>query len=133
MQAVSRFLFYSLAVILIGGCASASMPVHNFSAVPIGAKSNPTLDEVGKAIVKGGATAGWQMTELKPGHILGSYRIRRHLAVVDVTYSTTTYNINFKSGDEGLKYDAQAQTIHQNYNAWVEELEKLIRSVLNAL
>lgn len=131
MQAISRFLICSFAAITVGACASASVPVHNFSAVPIAAKSNPKLDDVGKAIVKAGTAAGWQMSDVKPGYIIGTYRIRRHVAVVDVTYTTTTYDITFKSGDPGLKYDGQ--TIHQNYNEWVENLEVLIRSHVNAL
>lgn len=132
MQGVSRLVMsWSAIVVVIAACASGSVPVHNFSAVPLGAKSNPSLEEVGKAIVRGGAAAGWQMNEVKPGHIIGSYRIRRHLAVVDVTYSTKTYDIKFKDGDAGLKYDGY--NIHENYNRWVEELDKVIRAHLSAL
>jgi hypothetical protein len=133
MQASSRLLIWSFVAITIGACASAQVPVRNFSAVPIAAKANPTLDEVGKAIVKAGISAGWQMSDIKPGQIIGTYRIRRHIAVVDVAYTTASYNITFKSGDEGLKYDSQGQTIHQNYNGWVENLEVLIRAHVNAL
>ena len=133
MQAISRFLIYSFFAIILGACASASVPVHNFSAVPITAKSTPTLDDVGKAIVKAGIAAGWQMSDIKPGYIIGTYKVRKHTAIVDVTYSPTTYNIVFKSGDENLKYDSQAQTIHQNYNGWVENLDVLIRAHVNSL
>jgi len=133
MQAISRLLICSFAAITVGACASASVPVRNFAAVPIGAKSPPTLDDVGKAIVKAGVAAGWQMSDIKPGYIIGTYKIRKHMAVVDVMYSTTTYNIAFKTGDESLRYDSQAQTIHQNYNGWVENLEVLIRAHVNAL
>ena len=131
MRAVRRLVFGSVIAALIGACASASVPVNNFSAVPVGAKSNPTLEQVGAAITKGGTAAGWQMSPVKPGHMVGTYRIRRHLAVVDVTYTTAAYNITFNHGDPGLKYDGQ--TIHQNYNVWVEELEKLIRTHVNGL
>ena len=131
MHASSRLLIWSFVAITIGACASAQVPVRNFSAVPIGAKSNPTLDEVGKAIVKAGVAAGWQMSDVKPGYIIGTYRIRNHQAIVDVTYTATTYDITFKSGDQGLRYDGQ--NIHQNYNGWVENLEVLIRSHVNAL
>lgn len=131
MQSISRFLCCSFALIAIGACASASVPVRNFSAVPIVAKSKPTLDEVGKAIVKAGTAGGWQMSDIKPGHIIATYKIRRHVAVADVTYSTSTYDIIFKSGDPGLKYDGQ--TIHQNYNDWADNLELLIRSHVSAL
>ena len=131
MLTMSRFLFCSFVAITIAACASGSVPVHNFSGIPIGAKSAPTLDAVGKAIIAAGVTAGWQMTQIKPGHMIGTYKIRNHLAVVDVTYSSTTYDIIFKSGDPGLKYDGH--TIHENYNRWVEDLERLVRSHVNAL
>jgi hypothetical protein len=131
MQAISRFLLWSALALVLAACASASVPVHNFTAVPVGAKSTPSLEDVGKAISRAGMAAGWQMSEVRPGHIIGSYRVRRHLAVVDVTYSTSTYDIKFKDGDAGLKYDGQ--TIHQNYNTWVEELDKVIRAHLSAL
>ncbi len=131
MQTIVQSLSYSFAVILVAACASGSVPVHNFSGVPIDAKAPPTLDAVSKAIVAAGATAGWQMTQIKPGHIIATYKIRNHLAVVDVAHSTTTYDITFKSGDAGLKYDGH--TIHENYNRWVEDLERLIRSHVNAL
>jgi hypothetical protein len=133
MQARSRFLVCSFTAIILGACASASVPVHNFAAVPINAKSTPTLDDVGKAIIKAGAAAGWQMSDIKPGNILATYKIRSHLAVVEVTYSPTAYNIAFKSGDDSLRYNSEAQTIHQNYNGWVENLDVAIRTHVNAL
>ena len=131
MQTISRFLFWPAVALVLLACASAIVPVHDFSNVPIAAKSTVTQEEVGKTIAKAGAAAGWHMSEVRLGHIVGSYRIRSHLAVVDVTYSTSAFNIKFKDGDAGLKYDGQ--NIHQNYNSWVEELEKVIRAHLSAL
>jgi hypothetical protein len=129
--AASWFFSWCAILVAVAACASASVPVHNFSGVPLGAKSSPGLEQIGKTIVQAGSSAGWQMSEVKPGHIIGTYRIRRHLAVVDVTYNTAAYNITFQHGDPGLKYDGQ--TIHQNYNTWVEELERVIRAHLSAL
>jgi hypothetical protein len=131
MEAICRFLFWFLTAVTIAACASASVPVHNFSGVPVGAKSDPTLEQVGKTIAKAGVSAGWQMSEIRPGHIVGTYKIRRHLAVVDVTYTTKTYDIKYKDGTADLRYDGQ--NIHQNYNTWVEELERVIRAHLSAL
>lgn len=131
MQAISRaFLGPALAVVM-AACASASVPVRNFENVPVNAKQNPSLEEVGKAIIRGGTAAGWQMSEVRPGHAVGTYRIRRHLAVVDVTYTTSAFDIKFKDGDPGLRYDGT--NIHQNYNDWVAELEKVIRAHLSGL
>lgn len=131
MQTISRFLFWPAVALVLLACASAIVPVHDFTNVSIAARSSVTQEEVGKTIAKAGAAAGWHMSEVRPGHIVGSYRIRSHLAVVDVTYSTSAFNIKFKDGDAGLKYDGQ--NIHQNYNSWVEELEKVIRAHLSAL
>lgn len=131
MQAISRVFLWAAFPLAMIACASASVPVQNFSGVPIGAKQSPSLEEIGKAITRGGSAAGWQMSEVRPGHIVGTYRIRKHLALVDVTYSTSTYDIKFKDGDPGLRYDGT--NIHQNYNDWVAELEKVIRAHLSAL
>jgi len=133
MGAVRQFLSWSLAAVVVAACASAQQPVNNFSGMPLGAKSAPSLDQVGKAIRQAGTAAGWQMSELKPGQILGVYKIRSHTAIVDVTYSTSTYDIKFREGDSGLRYDAAAGTIHEQYNKWVGELEKVIRAHVNAL
>ena len=133
MQAISRFCFWAALAITIGACASASVPVRNYSSVPIAAKSNPSLEAVGKAIARGGQAAGWQMSEVRPGYSVGTYRIRKHLAVVDVNYTASAYDTTFKDGDEGLRYDGAAKTIHQNYNDWVSELERVIRVHVNGL
>src|SRR5215510_9275722 len=133
MQAISRFFFWAALAIVVGACASASVPVRNYSAVPITANSSPSLEAVGKAITRGGQSAGWQMSEVRPGYIVGTYRIRKHLAVVDVNYTASAYDITFKDGDEGLRYDSAAKTIHQNYNDWVSELERVIRVHVNGL
>jgi len=133
MHALRKFLSWSLAAVVVAACASAQQPVRNFSGVPLGVKSPISLDQVGKSIRQAGTAAGWQMSELKPGHILGVYKIRSHTAMVDVTYNTSTFDIKFREGDAGLRYDAGAGTIHEQYNKWVEDLEKVIRVHVNAL
>jgi len=132
MTCIARKVFIVVATaMVVAACASAAIPVRNYHAVPITAKSNPSLEQIGKAIVAGSVAAGWQANEVKPGAIVATYRIRSHLAVVDIAYNTKSYDITFKEGDAGLKYDGQ--NIHQNYNSWAENLERVIRVHLNAL
>jgi len=132
MKSAFRKAFVALATVTaIAACASARIPVQNFRDVPIAAKSTPTLEQVGKAITAASLAAGWQPSELKPGSILAVYKIRSHTAIVDIAYSPTAYSITFKEGDPGLKYDGQ--NIHQNYNDWVTQLERIIRTHVNAL
>jgi len=120
----------SVLVLLAAGCRG-SVPVFNVTDAPIAAsKANPSLDEVSKAIVRAGAALGWQMKETKPGHILGTLNLRKHVAVVDVNYSVKSYSIQYKDSTE-LNYDGQ--NIHANYNGWIQNLDKGIRAQLSNL
>ena len=120
----------SVLVLLAVGCRAA-IPVYNVTDTPVAAsKPNPNLDEVGKAIQRAGVALGWQMKETKPGHMLGTLVLRKHVAVVDVNYSVKSYNIQYKDSTE-LGYDGQ--NIHPNYNGWIQNLDKGIRAQLSIL
>jgi len=120
----------SVLLLLAAGCRG-NTPVYNVSDAPVSAtKANPSLDEVGKAIQRAGAILGWQMRQTKPGHILGTLVVRTHSAVVDVNYSTTTYNIVYKDSTD-LKYDGR--NIHPQYNTWIQNLDRNIRAQLSTL
>ena len=117
-------------VLIALGCVTAK-PIHSVSNAPISTtKSNPSLDEVGKAIVRAGVSLGWQMKETKPGNIMGTYSTQNLVAVVDVTYNTKSYSIAHKDST-GLSYTGQA--IHERYNMWVWNLDQRIRAHLSAL
>ena len=120
----------SVLVLLAVGCRAA-IPVYNVTDTPVAAsKPNPNLDEVGKAIQRAGVALGWQMKETKPGHMLGTLVLRKHVAVVDVNYSVKSYSIRYKDSTE-LGYDGQ--NIHPNYNGWIQNLDKGIRAQLSVL
>ncbi|MGH8661619.1 MAG: hypothetical protein ACREUB_07615 [Burkholderiales bacterium] len=119
----------SAVVLLAAGCRGA-VPVYNVTNAPVAASKTASLDDVGKAIVRAGVTLGWQMKETKPGHVLGTLYLRKHVAVVDVNYSATSYSIQYKDSTE-LNYDGQ--NIHPNYNGWIQNLDKAIRAQLSTL
>lgn len=127
---VGKVLIALITVAAIAACAR-NTPVYNVSEVPVAAsKPNPSLDEVGKAIIRAGVTLGWEMKPVKPGQILGTLNLREHMAVVDVNYTPQAYSIQYKDSSN-LNYDGQ--TIHKNYNGWVQNLDKAIRAQLSAL
>jgi hypothetical protein len=120
----------SVLLLLAVGCRG-SVPVYNVTDAPVAAsKPNPSLDEVGKAIQRAGAALGWQMKETKPGQILGTLNLRKHVAVVDVNYSVKSYSIRYKDSTE-LDYDGG--NIHPNYNGWIQNLDKGIHAQLSTL
>jgi hypothetical protein len=57
----------------------------------------------------------------------GELRVRSHVAVVDINYSTTSYSISHKSSTN-LLYDGTE--IHKNYNSWIHNLQEEIEKRL---
>lgn len=119
------------AVFLLGGCATPP-PVKNISAEPVVGPGGRalSLDEVGKAITRAGGTMGWQMKQMEPGYILGTLKLRTHIAVVDIRYTTTNYNITYKDSTN-LNFDGK--NIHSNYNGWISNLDRAIKTQLATL
>ena len=118
----------SALILVAAGCRGA-VPVYNVTDATVAAsKPNPSLDDVGKAIQRAGATLGWQMKQTKPGHMLGTLYLRKHVAVVDVNYGVTSYSISYKDSTE-LDYDGG--NIHPNYNGWIQNLDKGIKAQLS--
>ena len=116
------------AVVFIAGCRSA--PVYNVDNSPIPASINATEKSVQGAIIKAGFGLGWNMNEEKPGLIIGTLNMRRHVAVVEINYSAKSYSITYKDSVE-LNYDGT--NIHSNYNVWVKDLDKKIKLQLSML
>jgi hypothetical protein len=115
------------------GCRGGG-PIYNVKDAPINTTAGhaPTLEQVTKAIVQGGVGLTWSMTVVTPGHIIGKLNVRSHTAVVDITYNTKTYSITYKDSTN-LKYDADKQTIHENYRPWIQNLDNNIRNRLIAI
>ena len=123
-----RALVVATALVL---ASCTTKPIYNVTNAPVAAsKPNASLDEISKAIVRAGAGLGWQMTPDRPGHILGRLALRTHVAVVDIDYSQSAYNIRYK---DSTNLDYTGNSIHRNYNGWVENLDKAIKAQLAAL
>ena len=91
----------------------------------------PSLEDVQKAIIAAGVGLNWQMAVAKPGEIIGTLNVRSHQAVVSIPYTTKNYSIIYKDSTN-LKYNAEKQTIHENYSGWIQRLDGAIRARLTA-
>lgn len=107
-------------------------PVRDVHASPIPANPAATMENVEKAILRAGLTLGWQMAPKGPGQIEGILLLRKHRAVVDITYDTEIFNIAYKDSTN-LDYVDKDKTIHSNYNGWIQNLEKGIRAQVTVL
>ncbi len=128
MKFHSSLVVAGIVVALLGGCRSAA--IHNVSAEPVVANKPVSMDDVQKAIVRAGAALGWQMKPVEPGLIVGTLNLRTHMAMVDIRYDTKTYSITYKDSSD-LGYDGTS--IHKNYNGWIENLDRGIRTQLSNL
>lgn len=106
-------------------------PIYNVSNAPITApKADISLSDVEKAIMRAGASLGWQMRPTSPGLIVGTLVLRTHTAVVDIKYDTTSYSITYKDS-KNLQYDGT--NIHSNYNGWIQRLDNSIKAQLSLI
>lgn len=119
--------------IAVVGCRGGGQ-IYNVKDAPIATATGKeaTLDQITKAIVEAGSGLGWTMAVVKPGQIVGTLHVRSHTAIVEIPYTTKTYSIIYKDSTN-LKYDAEKQTIHENYRGWIQNLDKAIKSRLSGL
>lgn len=124
-------LLTALSLAIATGCRT-STPIYNVTEATVVTNSDKaaSADDVKKAILRAGTTLGWNMKTEKPGHVIGTLHLRKHMAQVDIKYSTTSYSITYRDS-ENLNYDGS--NIHGNYNGWVQRLQQNIQSQLNLL
>ena len=131
MKLTLKLLFMSvLGLFILTGCRTAS--IYNVSDSTIEARKGISQEQVYRAIKTAGTQLGWQISKEREGLAKGQIMLRDHSAVVEIPYSTKSYSINYKNSNN-LKYDASKQTIHKNYNGWVQNLDNAIRLQLGNL
>lgn len=124
-------LLVATVAVLFTGCRTGT--IHNIEAntfVPV--SKSIQMDKVAQAIIRAGAGLGWQMKKVAEGEIQGTLLLRDHMAKVKVPYTTKDYSILYQDS-ANLKYDASANTIHSNYNGWIQNLNNAIQLQLNML
>ncbi|MDY4326253.1 hypothetical protein SOV88_18435 [Pectobacterium brasiliense] len=116
-----QLIFSGLVCVLtLAGCARTA-PVANITK-PIAAQV--TTDQVKIAILQAGLERKWVMTPVSPGVINGHLSQRDHVADIRITYSQTSYSINYVDS-KNLK--AKNGEIHNSYNRWISNLDRDIQ------
>jgi len=119
-----------MSLVLAAGCMRQAA-LQNPRNLPVVSASGQSLKEaqVKQAILDGARDKGWVARELSPGVITASLAIRSHLAEVEIPYSGSSYSILYKSSTN-LDYRPGDQTIHNQYNNWVNYLRQAINARL---
>jgi len=113
-------LFLAVTMLVFTGCRTA--PIYNVSHKAVVPTSYSKMQ---RAILLAGNSLGWQMSRVRKGLIRGKLVLRSHVAIVNIYYSGSSYSIKYVKS-VNLKYDPQKGTIHNNYNGWIQNLEKAI-------
>ena len=131
MGQISKILIGALAlsVVLFAGCRG--VPIYDVVAAPIPQPAGRTLsmDDIQKAIVRGGTRAGWQVLPEAPGRLSARYQSGQHSALVDIAHDTKAYNIKFR--ETSVRNDGAS--VHKAYNNWVQYLDRSIRVELTSI
>lgn len=126
MTRLYRCVLLPLLFVVITGCTSK--PIYNAqeqfsSGMQIGAR------QMQRAIVTALNDRQWKVQSLQPGMVKATITVRgRHHAEVDIPYSPTSFQINYRSS-WGL--DEKNGKIHRNYNRWVNRLRDNILKELD--
>ena len=118
--------FAVLAVVFLLAGFGAGAPIYNVNSAPIPPNPAATLENIEKAVIRAGLQLGWQIVTQGLGKAEGVLVLRTHRAVVDITYDTRSFSITYKDS-VNLDYRPNDNTIHSNYNGWIQNLEKAIR------
>jgi len=106
------------------GHAARSVPIQTYGNANLSSYGKLTADQVGDAIIRGGASIGWQMSKVSPGLITATVTGGRNSsATVEIQYSAQEYTIKYR---DSINMKAQGGTIISTYNRWVERLQRNI-------
>jgi hypothetical protein len=112
-----RIALCCLFVISVSSCGGGGIlnDQSSFST----ASQNASLEQVKRTIITASATKGWHPSLGNPGHILASRRHAGRVAKIDITYTTTSFNIKYVDSDN-MQYTGSS--ISSVYTQWVDEL-----------
>ena len=115
-------LVFILALPLV---ACRQHQVQNLVDLPVAGSRNSAVasSQVRKVILDACKKRGWVAREISPGRISASIETRKHMAQIEIPYSGTRYSIIYQNS-RNLKYDASKNTIHNQYNNWIDYLRK---------
>lgn len=125
-----RILAIAVVVLAVASCRSAT--VYNAESISLNTTRPASTQQVEGAIKRAGASLGWSMRDVAPGHIEARLPIRAHVAVADIFYNSKDFSIKYKDSTN-LNYDPKDNTIHSNYNGWIQRLQNAILAQTSTL
>ena len=116
---------------VLAGCARTAA-IYNVDNAPVATANGSALSaaQVRKAILTAGTGLGWRIVDAGPGKLEGTLNLRTHTAVVEIPYSAQAYSVHYKRSENLNEANG---IIHSNYNGWVQNLDRAIRTEIARL
>ncbi|MDR2341724.1 MAG: hypothetical protein LBD84_01610 [Campylobacteraceae bacterium] len=125
-----KIIFLSFIIVntfFCNGCFAIKQPIHNIQNAPIHNSENLSYDQIEQAIINAGMELGWKINKIKSGLIVGIFTSPSYMAVIDIKYDASIYNITYRDGTN-LQYDGN--NIDKQYNNWIKNLNAAIQKKL---
>jgi hypothetical protein len=108
----------------LGGCVSMEPRVYDVRSAPLPLLQAPVrLDQIADAIMRAGASLGWQMRRTGAHDMTGILDVYHAEAVVSVHFTTHSYTIRYR---RSRHLHAAAGRIEPRYNVWIKSLSQQI-------
>jgi hypothetical protein len=132
MTTTLRTALAAAATALVLAACQTVVPIYSVNDTVVSTTSGKhlTASQVRSAIITAGTSLGWHVTDAGPGRLQGTLHLRTHSAVVDIPYGATKYSILYRSSEDLQAADGK---IHRNYNGWVQNLDRQIRTEIARL
>ena len=116
----SRLIRAALLLLLGGFLGCRTVPIQDVVDAPLPAASrNAPAADLDEAIWRAGRKVGWDIERLSPGRLRGTWRFKRHSAVVSITYRDGLVSIGYVDSVNLLH---EGDRIHHEYNTLVQRL-----------
>lgn len=132
MKKLLMLAIAAIATLSFLGCGAVQVYNVNNNPIVSGGTQKVSKIDVEKSIIRAGAGMGWVMKKVRDGEIQGTLTLRTHTAIVSIRYNQDEYSINYVDS-MNLEYNSAANTIHKNYNGWIQNLNKSIQVQLSLL
>lgn len=122
---MKRILTIISCLLLLAACKTA--PVYNVSNEPVNSVSGQpalSVEQVENVIIGAAIKRGWKPRVVNSGLIEARLDLRQHTAVINISYSPTSYSIQYVDS-QNLHYNNGE--IHRNYNNWITNLSRDIQ------
>jgi hypothetical protein len=132
MTTTLRTALAAAAAALVLAACQTVVPIYSVNDTVVSTTSGKhlTASQVRSAIITAGTSLGWHVTDAGPGRLQGTLHLRTHTAVVDIPYGAAKYSILYRSSEDLQAADGK---IHKNYNGWVQNLDRQIRTEISRL